>query len=73
MGLHQAQLPGQPGVVDAGAGRSAGAAVVAGNQYYIGTGLNYTCRNGANTHLGYQLDADAGSGIGVLQIMDQFC
>ena len=72
MGLHQSQLPGQSGVVDTGAGRSTCAAVVAGDQHYIGTGFNDACGNGSDANLRNQLDADFGTGIGVFQIVYQF-
>ena len=72
MGLHQSQFPGQSGVVDTGAGRSTCAAVVAGDQHYIGTGFNDACGNGSDANLRNQLDADFGTGIGVFQIVYQF-
>ena len=71
MGLHQAQLPGQTCVVDRGARGRTGTTVVAANEHNVGAGLNYACSNGTNAHLANQLHADAGTGVGVLQIVNQ--
>ena len=71
VGFHQAQLPGQTCVVDRGARGRTGTTVVAANEHNVGAGLNYACRNGTNAHLANQLHADAGTGVGVLQIVNQ--
>ena len=71
MGLHQAQLPGETGMVDRGARGRTGTTVVAANEHNVGAGLNYACSNGTNAHLANQLHADAGTGVGVLQIVNQ--
>ncbi len=56
----QPQFPGQPGMLDAGQRRGAGAAVIAADQHDIGMGLGHPGGNGADADLGHQLDADAG-------------
>ena len=71
LGLSQAQLPGQAGVLDGTERRSAGAAVVAGDEHHIGMGLGDARRNSAHADLGDQLDGDAGLRIDVLQVVDQ--
>ena len=71
VGFHQAQLPGETGMVDRGARGRTGTTVVAANEHNVGAGLNYACSNGTNAHLANQLHADAGTGVGVLQIVNQ--
>ena len=71
MGLGQAQLPGQAGVVDGRAGRRAGAAVVAGDQDDLRAGLGHATGDGAYAGLRHQLDRDARGAVGVLEVVDQ--
>ena len=71
MGLRQAQLPGQAGVVDGGAGGGAGATVIAGHQYHLGTCLGHAGGDGAHARLADQLHRDAGLPVGTLQIVNQ--
>ena len=65
MGLGDAQLPGQTCVLDGGAGRSTGAAVIAGHQNDLCAALGNTGGNGADTGLADQLDVDVGVAVGV--------
>ena len=58
-------------MVDRGARGRTGTTVVAANEHNVGAGLNYACSNGTNAHLANQLHADAGTGVGVLQIVNQ--
>jgi hypothetical protein len=71
VGFRQSQLPGQTGVFDGGLGGGPSAAVEPGNQNYIGVGLGYPGGDGADTHLGHQLDVDPGLAVGVLEVVDQ--
>ena len=73
MGLGDAQLPRQTGVLDGGAGCSTGAAVIAGHQNDLCAAFGNTGGNGADTGLADQLDVDVSVAVGVLQIVDQFC
>ena len=66
VGFRQAQLPGEPCVVDGAFGGRAGAAVIAGNQHTACPGLGHTGGDGADTGLGNQLDGDTGIPVGVL-------
>ena len=58
-------------MLDAGQGRCAGAAVVAGDEHDVGMRLRHAGRNGADPHLGHQLDVDPGLRVRVLQVVDQ--
>ena len=71
MGFGQAEFPGNAGVLDGRLGRSTRAAVVARDEHHVGMGLGHTGSDGTDTHLGHQLDADAGVDVGVLEIVDQ--
>ena len=51
--------------------RSAGAAVVAGDEHHVGMSLGDARGHRAHAHLGDQLDGDARLGIDVLQVVDQ--
>ena len=62
---------GNPACLITGQRRSARAAVVAGDQDVIGVAFDDPRGDRANPHFGDQLDADAGGGVGVLQIVDQ--
>ena len=71
VGLGDAQLPRQTGVLDGGAGGRAGAAVVAGNEDDLCAALGNTGGNGADTGLADQLHVDVGVAVGVLQVIDE--
>ena len=71
MRFHKSQLPRQSGMVDGSTRRSTGTAVITADKHNIGTGLNYTGSNRTDTHLTYQLDADAGTRISILQVVNQ--
>ena len=57
--------------MDGAAGRGAGAAVMAGDQHHLGTGLGHAGGDGANPRLADQLHADPGPAVGVFQVIDQ--
>ena len=69
--LGQAQFPGQAGVLDGTERRSAGAAVVAGDEHHVGMRLGDACRNRAHANFRNQLDRDARLRVHVLQVVDQ--
>ncbi|MPM13782.1 hypothetical protein SDC9_60141 [bioreactor metagenome] len=71
LGLGQAELPRGAGVLERGQRRSAGAAVVAGDQHDVGLGLRHARRDRADTGLGDQLDVDPGLRVGALEVVDQ--
>ncbi len=71
LSLGQSQLPRRPGVLDARERRRPGAAVVPADQDHVGVRLGDARGDGADSDLGHQLDADAGLGIGVLEVVDQ--
>ena len=71
VGLGEAQLPGQPGVLDRGERRGAGAAVVAGDEDGVGVGLGDAGGDRADADLGHELDADARLRVGVLEVVDE--
>ena len=67
----QAEFPGQPGVLDGAERRSAGAAVVAGDEHHIGMSLGDARGDRADADFRDQLDGDARLRIDVLQVVDQ--
>src|SRR5438874_854866 len=69
LGLGQAELPRSPGVLDRRERRRPGAAVVAGDEDVVGPGLGDSGGDGADAGLGYELDADARTGVHGLQVM----
>ena len=71
MGFGQTDFPGQAGMFDGGDRAGAGAAIVAGNGHMIRVRLGDTRRDCADADFGHQLDADAGGGIHVLQVMNE--
>ena len=71
MGLRQAQLPGKTRIVDGALGGRPGAAVVAGDQHHLGTGLGNAGGDGTHAGLGDQLHIDPGIPVGVFQVVDQ--
>ena len=68
--LGQAELPREPGVLDAGLRRSARAAVEAADEHNVGMRLGDARGDGADANLGHQLDTDARVVVGVLQVVD---
>ena len=71
MGLGQADLPRQAGVLDRGLGRGARAAVVAGDQDGVSLGLGHARGDGADARGGHQFHRDAAVGIDRLQVIDE--
>ena len=71
MGLGQADLPRQAGVLDRGLGRGAGAAVVAGDQDGVGVGLGHPRGDGADARGGHQLHRHPRIGVDGLQVVDE--
>ena len=69
--LGDAQLPGKAGIFNARQGRCAGAAAIAGDQDVVGLGLGDAGGDCAHAHFAYQLHADAGGGIGILQVVNE--
>ena len=69
LSLCQAQLPGRPGVLDGGERRSAGSAIMAGDQDHVCMSLGDTGGHGANTHLGHELHVYATHRVGVLEVV----
>ena len=67
----QAELPRQTGMLDAGLGRRARAAVMATDKHHVGVSLGDTGSNRTDAHLGDELDADARVPIGVLEVVDE--
>ncbi len=55
LGLGKADLPRRAGMLDRGQGRSAGAALEAGDGDMVGHGLGDACRDRADAHLGDEL------------------
>ena len=73
MGLGDAKLPGQTGIVDGVAGRCARAAVVAGDEDDLCAALGDTGSDGADAGLTDQLDVDVGVAVGILEVVDKLC
>jgi len=71
LGLGEADLPRRPGVLDAGQRRGAGTAVVPGDEHHVGVRLGHPGGDGADAHLGDQLDVHPGGRVGVLQVVDE--
>ena len=71
LGLGEAQLPRSAGVLERRQRRGAGAAVVAGDQHDVGLGLRHAGGDGADAHLGDQLDVHPRRRVGVLEVVDQ--
>jgi len=69
--LSDAQLEGQPRVLDAGPARGARAAVVPRDEDVVCLGLGDTRRHRADTDLGDELDRDARGAVGRLEVVDQ--
>ena len=69
--FHKSQLPRQSGMIDGSTRRSTGTAVITADKYNISAGLNYAGSNRTDADLAYQLDADAGTGISILQVVNQ--
>ena len=71
LGFGQANFPRRTGMLDGRPGRSARAAVMAGNHHMVGLGLGHAGGNRADAGFADQLDADAGARVDVFQIVDQ--
>ena len=71
LGFSQAELPGQAGVLDGAERRSAGAAIVAGDEHDVGMRLGDAGGNRAYADFRDQLDRDARLRIDVLEVVDQ--
>ena len=69
--LGESDLPRASGILDRRERRSAGAAIVACDQDAVGLALRDARRDRPDAGLGDQLDADVGTAIGVLEIVDQ--
>ena len=67
----QAEFPGQPRVLDGTERRSAGAAVVAGDEHHVGVRLGDARGHRAHADFRDQLDGDARLRVDVLQVVDQ--
>ena len=71
LGLGEADLPRDPGVLKRGERGGAGPAVVPGDEDDVSVRLRHARRDSADADLGHELHVDAGSGIGVLQVVDE--
>ena len=71
LGLGEAELPRDPGVLERGQRRRAGPAVVARDQHDVGVGLGHAGGDGADTDLGHELHVDPGRRVGGLQVVDE--
>ena len=69
--LGEPELPRPTGVLQRCERAGARASVVAGDQHDVGLGLAHACRHRADAHLGDELDVDACTRVGVLQVVDQ--
>ena len=67
----QPQFPGQSRMADAGERRGTGAAIVAGNQDGIRTGLGHPCAHRSHAHFRSQFDRNTGPGINLPQVIDK--
>ena len=72
IGFCEAQLPWGAGVVDRRRRRRACATVVTGDQNDIGVGLGNAGRDGSHSDFRNKFHIDAGAGVGVFQVVDQF-
>ena len=72
VGLGDAQLPRQTGILNGGAGRCTRAAVVAGHEDDLCAALGDTGGDGSDTGFADQLHVDVGVTVGVLQVIDEF-
>ena len=71
MRLGQTGFPRQAHIVDGGMRAGTGAAVMAGDDHAVRTGLGHTHRDGPDTAFGHQLDGDAGRRIEVTEVVDE--
>ena len=71
MGVGQAQLPRQPGVLDARLRRRPGTAVMATDEDDVGFALGDAGGDRADTDFGDQLDVDAGVAVRILEVVDE--
>ena len=72
VGLGEAEFPRQAGVLDGGLGRSARAAVEAGDEDDVRVRLGHARGDGADADFRHELHTDARGAVGVLQVMDEF-
>ena len=71
LGLGEADLPRDAGVLDRGLRRGAGAAVVAGDHHVVGVGLGHARGDGADADLGHELDRHPRARVRAAQVVDQ--
>ena len=71
LGLGQAELPGDAGVLERGQRAGAGAAVVAADQDDVAVRLGHARGDRADADLGHELDADPRPRVGVLEVVDE--
>ena len=71
LGLGEAELPRDTGVLERVQRRGAGTAVVPGNQHDVGLRLGDAGGHGADPDLGDELDVHPGRGVGALGVVDQ--
>ena len=71
LGLGEADLPGDAGVVDRRLRRGAGAAVVAGDHDVVGVGLRHARGDRAHPDLGHELDRHPRARVRAAQVVDQ--
>ena len=71
LGLGQADLPGDAGVLERGQRGRSRPTVVAGDEHHVGVGLGHSRRHGAHPHLGDQLDVHPGQRVGRLEVVDE--
>src|SRR5207244_3080693 len=71
LGLRQAELPRNSGVLDRGEPGRAGAAVVTGDQHDVGVGLRHARGDRPDAYLRDELHVHSGAVVRVLQVVDQ--
>ena len=71
LGIREADLPGDTGVLDGRDGRVSRSPVVAGNEDHVGLALGHAGGNGAHAHFRNQLHRDPRIGVRALQVVDE--
>ena len=71
MSFSETELPWQASVLDTSPAGGTGTAIVAGDQEMVGLGLRHTGRDDTDTSLGHQLDGNARTRVGALQVVDE--
>ena len=71
LGLGQADLPRDAGVLQRRQRSGARPTVVAGDEHHVGVRLGHAGGHGAHPHLGHQLHVHAGRRVGGLEVMDE--